>query len=252
MLAIGRALMAEPTVLLLDEPSMGLAPILVEQIFDIVREINEQGTTVLLVEQNALMALNVAKRGYILQTGEIVLTGDAAEARAPILPSARPTSGRTDPEAAMAEVPRVPLGRPPAGSWLPRVAWVSLIVVVLVIAKPWAPTHPRGPGHAGADLLHRPVATERTGPRPYDPRLFGGRRAGSGVGAVAGGYVVQFGMAGPLQVDEQGGSPLPSGEPTAPPSGGRRRPHRRPHRRRHRSCRASSTSARRTTSSRSA
>jgi branched-chain amino acid transport system ATP-binding protein len=74
MLAIGRALMAAPRVLLLDEPSMGLAPILVEQIFEIVRTINQQGTTVLLVEQNALMALGIAHRGYILQTGEIVLT----------------------------------------------------------------------------------------------------------------------------------------------------------------------------------
>ena len=81
MLAIGRALMAAPKVLLLDEPSMGLSPILVEQIFDIITSINQQGTTVLLVEQNALMALNIAKRGYILQTGEIVLTGDAAKLR---------------------------------------------------------------------------------------------------------------------------------------------------------------------------
>ena len=78
MLAMGRALMAAPKVLLLDEPSMGLAPILVEQIFDIVKTINEQGTTVLLVEQNALMALGVANRGYILQTGEIVLHDSAA------------------------------------------------------------------------------------------------------------------------------------------------------------------------------
>ncbi len=78
MLAIGRALMAAPKVLLLDEPSMGLAPILVEQIFEIIRTINKQGTTVLLVEQNALMALGVAKRGYILQTGEIVLA-DASD-----------------------------------------------------------------------------------------------------------------------------------------------------------------------------
>jgi branched-chain amino acid transport system ATP-binding protein len=78
MLAIGRALMAAPKVLLLDEPSMGLAPILVEQIFDIVKTINQQGTTVLLVEQNALMALAIANRGYILQTGEIVLTDQAA------------------------------------------------------------------------------------------------------------------------------------------------------------------------------
>ncbi len=73
MLAIGRALMARPKLLLLDEPSMGLAPILVEQIFDIVKDINAGGTTVLLVEQNALMALGIASRGYILQTGEIVL-----------------------------------------------------------------------------------------------------------------------------------------------------------------------------------
>jgi branched-chain amino acid transport system ATP-binding protein len=73
MLAIARSLMARPRLILLDEPSMGLAPILVEQIFDIVKDINSQGTTVLLVEQNALMALGLASRGYILQTGEIVL-----------------------------------------------------------------------------------------------------------------------------------------------------------------------------------
>jgi branched-chain amino acid transport system ATP-binding protein len=79
MLAIGRALMARPKLILLDEPSMGLSPILVEQIFEIVKEINATGTTVLLVEQNALMALGVAKRGYILQTGEIVLA-DRSEA----------------------------------------------------------------------------------------------------------------------------------------------------------------------------
>lgn len=79
MLAIGRALMQRPQVLLLDEPSMGLSPILVEQIFSIVKDINEQGTTVLLVEQNALMALAIADRGYVLQTGQIVLTDDARE-----------------------------------------------------------------------------------------------------------------------------------------------------------------------------
>ena len=77
MLAIGRALMARPSILLLDEPSMGLAPILVQQIFQIIRDINAQGTTILLVEQNALMALKVARRGYILQSGRIVLADDA-------------------------------------------------------------------------------------------------------------------------------------------------------------------------------
>lgn len=78
MLAIGRALMAKPMLLLLDEPSMGLAPILVEAIFDIIKEINAQGTTVLLVEQNALMALAIAHRGYVMQTGEIVLSDTGA------------------------------------------------------------------------------------------------------------------------------------------------------------------------------
>jgi branched-chain amino acid transport system ATP-binding protein len=78
MLSIGRALMASPRLLLLDEPSMGLAPILVEAIFDTIRAINSQGMTVLLVEQNALMALSVASRGYVMQTGEIVLHDTAA------------------------------------------------------------------------------------------------------------------------------------------------------------------------------
>ncbi len=78
MLAIGRALMAKPHLLLLDEPSMGLSPILTEQIFQIIRDINAQGTTVLLVEQNAQMAFNVAHRGYVLQTGQIILADTAA------------------------------------------------------------------------------------------------------------------------------------------------------------------------------
>lgn len=77
MLAMGRALMAKPKILLLDEPSMGLAPLLVELIFDIIKKLNEDGTTILLVEQNALMALSIAHRGYVLQTGEIVLADDA-------------------------------------------------------------------------------------------------------------------------------------------------------------------------------
>jgi branched-chain amino acid transport system ATP-binding protein len=81
MLAIGRALMARPKLLLLDEPSMGLAPIFVDKIFEIIREINDQGTTVLLVEQNALMALETAHRGYVMETGRIVLADDAKALR---------------------------------------------------------------------------------------------------------------------------------------------------------------------------
>jgi branched-chain amino acid transport system ATP-binding protein len=77
MLAIGRGLMAHPNLMLLDEPSMGLAPILVESIFDTIRAINTEGTTILLVEQNALMALSIAHRGYVLQTGSIVLQDTA-------------------------------------------------------------------------------------------------------------------------------------------------------------------------------
>ena len=77
MCAIGRALMAQPKLLLLDEPSMGLAPIFVEKIFEIIREINDQGTPILLVEQNALMALDVADRGYVMETGSIALADEA-------------------------------------------------------------------------------------------------------------------------------------------------------------------------------
>jgi len=79
MLAIARALMARPRLLLLDEPSMGLAPVLVEQIFDTIGDINRQGMTILLVEQNAAMALSIAHRGYVLETGSIALAGTAAE-----------------------------------------------------------------------------------------------------------------------------------------------------------------------------
>ena len=79
MLAMGRALMSKPKLLLLDEPSMGLAPILVQEIFSIIKELNQEGTTILLVEQNAHMALSIAHRGYVLETGKIVLSGDAKE-----------------------------------------------------------------------------------------------------------------------------------------------------------------------------
>jgi len=79
MLAMGRALMSRPRLLLLDEPSMGLAPMLVREIFEIIAEINQSGTTILLVEQNANMALSIANRAYVLETGSIVLSGSAAE-----------------------------------------------------------------------------------------------------------------------------------------------------------------------------
>ena len=79
MLAMGRALMARPKIMLLDEPSMGLAPILVKEIFNIIKDINEKGTTVLLVEQNAKMALSIADRAYVMETGNIVMTGTGAE-----------------------------------------------------------------------------------------------------------------------------------------------------------------------------
>src|SRR3712207_9299268 len=78
MLAIGRALMAQPKLLLLDEPGMGLAPILVERIYETIQEINQQGTTILLVEQNANFALEVASRGYVLETGTVALTDQSA------------------------------------------------------------------------------------------------------------------------------------------------------------------------------
>src|SRR3970282_1291310 len=82
MLSTARALMAEPRILLMDEPSMGLAPVLVDSIFETIQELHHAGTTILLVEQNARMALQVASRGYVMQTGEIVLTGSAPELRA--------------------------------------------------------------------------------------------------------------------------------------------------------------------------
>jgi len=82
MLATARGLMSSPKILLMDEPSMGLAPVLVDQIFDIIKQLNAQGTTILLVEQNALMALSIAHRGYVLQTGNIVLTDSGANLKA--------------------------------------------------------------------------------------------------------------------------------------------------------------------------
>ena len=77
MLAMGRALMSRPTLLLMDEPSMGLAPLLVERVFELIQRINEQGTTILMVEQNARVALSIAERGYVLQTGHLALADTA-------------------------------------------------------------------------------------------------------------------------------------------------------------------------------
>ena len=102
MCAIGRALMARPKLLLLDEPSLGLAPIFVERIFEIIRQINEQGTSILLVEQNALMALDAANRGYVLETGHIVLADDA--------------EGAEDERAGPQDLPRRDVARPEPGS----------------------------------------------------------------------------------------------------------------------------------------
>ncbi len=81
MVAIGRALMARPRLICMDEPSMGLSPLLVEQVFDIIQQINRQGTTIFMVEQNAAMALSIAHRAYVLQTGQVVLSGEAAKLR---------------------------------------------------------------------------------------------------------------------------------------------------------------------------
>ena len=79
MLAIGRAIMAKPKLVLLDEPSMGLAPLMVKTIFQVIEEINKEGTTVLLVEQNAHMALSIANRGYVIETGKVVLSGSSSD-----------------------------------------------------------------------------------------------------------------------------------------------------------------------------
>jgi branched-chain amino acid transport system ATP-binding protein len=79
MVAIGRALMIRPTILLLDEPSLGLAPVLVDTIFEVIKEINSRGTTILLIEQNARLALNTAARGYVLETGRVALEGPAKD-----------------------------------------------------------------------------------------------------------------------------------------------------------------------------
>ena len=81
MLAMGRALMANPRLLLLDEPSLGLAPVIVDKIYEIIREINQRGVTILLVEQNANYALDVSKRGYVLETGKVVLSNDSESLR---------------------------------------------------------------------------------------------------------------------------------------------------------------------------
>ena len=236
MLAIGRALMAKPQVLLLDEPSMGLAPILVEQIFDIIKTINEQGTTVLLVEQNALMALAIANRGYILQTGEIVLTDDAA-ALARTKPCGRPISARTDRPARLlhdGSAPRVrgdpglparPAGRRPS---CPRghrsSSWRSLAIAhrqalgrvlgpTIVATSPTSRRQrgraidPAGrdgpPGRLSNLMTRRPSAGHAVTPRWRSGRLR---------------YFYKFGLSGPLAIDSTATGPAGSGPPEAPPA----------------------------------
>ena len=131
MLAIGRALMARPSVLLLDEPSMGLSPILTEQIFQIIRDINGQGTTVLLVEQNAQMALNVAHRGYVLQTGpDHPVRHGRQPGRQPAGPPGLPRRDLARPGPASPPGAQAPMTRQP---YRPDLRPMLLLVVVLVV-----------------------------------------------------------------------------------------------------------------------
>ena len=127
MCAIGRALMARPRLLLLDEPSMGLAPILVDRIFEIIVEINKQGTTVLVVEQNASIALSVANRGYVLETGEIKLTDDAVGAARRTTRCASSTSARPEPRSGRGRRRLPPRRATPGATRAPRrvVGWNS-------------------------------------------------------------------------------------------------------------------------------
>ena len=104
MLAIGRALMADPKLLILDEPSLGLAPMLVQQIRDVIVEINGQGTSVLLIEQNAKMALSIANYGYIMETGKIVMDGDSAKLLG--TKTSRSSTSDSDPRVIDAALPR--------------------------------------------------------------------------------------------------------------------------------------------------
>lgn len=110
----------------------------------------------------------------------------------------------------MAEIQRVPLGRPPAGSWLPSVAMTAVIVLALVVIKPWAPPRAAADATPAPTFYIAPVATERSGPRPYDARLFGGREPEPAWELWPAGYVVHFGLAGPVKVQGQdGASPAP-------------------------------------------
>ena len=151
MLAIGRALMTRPRVLLLDEPSLGLSPLLVQQIFEIIQDINAQGMTILLVEQNALQALSIANRGYVLQTGRVVLSGTSGELqpqrdRPQGLPRARTDAGPAGVPAVDDERQRRPSTRRRAGRRAtvdPRRYYAVIGALVVVIAflavRPWDP-----------------------------------------------------------------------------------------------------------------
>ena len=178
MLAIGRALMARPKLLLLDEPSMGLAPILVERIFEIIREINEQGTTILLVEQNALMALDAAHRGYVLETGTIVLADDAEGAR--------------DERAGPQDLPRRGMSRgEPRGSRAP--------------SSP-LPVHDAHGLLAGTAGLRLPrIACRRRAPRLDLQRRAGGRAARAGTDAGTA-FATAWAIPSAAAADEDGWS----------------------------------------------
>ena len=195
MLAIGRALMSAPRVLLLDEPSLGLAPILVQQVFQTIREINKQGTTILLVEQNALQALSIANRGYVLQTGEVRLTGPADElirnemVRKAYLeksrPDAPPPRAARTASAGTADDRRRRAGRPAGGpirfeAAIGRTSRTPVVVAAVIglfvgvaLVKPWevvtAPAEPQSASTSpnAAAIEPRPRARASDSARCY-------------------------------------------------------------------------------------
>ena len=215
MCAIGRALMARPKLLLLDEPSMGLAPIFVERIFETIVEINKQGTPVLLVEQNALMALDVAHRGYVLETGRIALEGPASRARRRTSRSARPTSARaelsagspTQTAATYGGASRTPTrARPPATPC----AISSALAIEWLGTKPSAARRPR----RGSRRRRRGRAAQSAGcaAGPVGVRK---QRMARAAGAVGGERARRRGRARSAAASALGVGPLASASKTA-------------------------------------